>query len=109
MEGEKSVAFREALESLIIVRFMQDESLRHQLFTEPNTALENQAGITLPANVKVQPLAETPNLAYFVLPQNPQQENRVYAGVGEAWMAAHTWFWWLTSLRIRTAALEATA
>ncbi|BAY94489.1 MULTISPECIES: NHLP leader peptide family RiPP precursor [unclassified Tolypothrix] len=105
---ENAVPFREGLESLIIVRFMQDESLRHQLFTEPKTALEKQAGIQLPANIKVQPLAETQNLAYFVLPKNPQLEKRVNGGVGEAWMAAHTWFWWLTSLRIRTSALEAT-
>lgn len=102
MNVPNSEAFREVLESLIIVRFMQDESLMKALLANPNSTLEKQAGVTLPTGVKVQPLLETPNLAYFVLPKNSQVEKLKQTELGTYWIAAHTWFWWLTSLRIRT-------
>lgn len=103
MDVPHSKAFREVLESLVIVRLMQDQSLMKAFLTNPNSTIEKQTGLTLPAGIKVQPLLETPNLAYFVLPKNPQVAKVKQTELGSTWMAAHTWFWWLTSLRIRSA------
>jgi hypothetical protein len=104
LHGTNAQQFREVLETLIIVRFMQDSSLREALFTNPKPALEKQAGVTIPDKIKVQPLQETANLLYFVLPKNPQTQSLPAINQPEDmsywWMAVHTWFWWLTSLWI---------
>jgi hypothetical protein len=105
IHGANSQQFREVLEALIIVRFMQDNSLKAALFAEPKLTLEKQAGVTIPANIKVLPLQETPNLVYFILPRNPQTQqltaiNQV-EDMSHWWMTVHTWFWWLASLWIQ--------
>lgn len=108
--GSNSRPFREVLETLIIVRFMQDKSLKEALFANPKPILEEQAGVTIPANIKIQPLQETPNLLYFVLPQNPQAQQlpsiEQPEDIGTWWMMVHTWFWWLASLWIQHEKLE---
>jgi hypothetical protein len=111
LHGTSSQQFREVLETLIIVRFMQDKSLREALFNNPKPTLEKQAGVTIPANMTIQPLQETANLLYFVLPKNPQTANlpeiKQPEDVSAWWMAVHTWFWWLASLWIQHENLKA--
>jgi hypothetical protein len=111
LHGASSQQFREVLETLIIVRFMQDKSLRESLFNNPKPTLEKQAGVTIPANMTIQPLQETPNLLYFVLPKNPQTDKlptiKQPEDVSYWWMSVHTWFWWLASLWIQHENLKA--
>jgi len=104
--GATSRAFRELLEELVIVQFMQHDDLKKKLFDTPNEALENQAKVKLPAGVTVKPLQETDHLSIFVLPKNPQVEKLPAIDLPEEifgwWRAAHTWFWWMASLPIKT-------
>ena len=104
--GGTSRAFREVLEELIIVQFMQRDDLKKRLFDTPNAALESQANVKLPAGVTVKPLQETDNLSIFVLPKSPQVEHLPAIdrpeGIAGWWRAAHTWFWWMASLPIKT-------
>jgi len=104
--GGTSRAFRELLEELLIVQFMQHDDLKKQLFDTPNETLENRAKIKLSAGVTVKPLQETNNLSIFVLPKNPQVEELPTIarpeGISKWWCAAHTWFWWMASLPIKT-------
>jgi hypothetical protein len=105
LHGTSSQKLREVLETLIIVRFMQDKSLREALFNNPKPTLERQAGVTIPNRIKVELLEESPHLFYFILPKNPQTtdlpEIKQAEDVSAWWMAAHTWFWWLVSLWIQ--------
>jgi len=102
----QSRGFRELLEELLIVQFMQRDDWKQQLFNTPNQTLEEHAKIKLPVGVKVKPIQETENLAVFVLPKNPKLEELPSLdrpeGVGRWWCTAHTLFWWMASLPIKT-------
>lgn len=59
---------RDSLEAGIVVRALHDGAFRQRLIADPRLALREQAGVDLPASVRMVVLEETPSQYYLVLP-----------------------------------------
>ncbi len=70
--------YYEALQTRLIDRIWNDESLKQEILTNPRTVFERETGITFPADTEVKVLEEPENTFYFVLPATPPVEEHWY-------------------------------
>lgn len=63
---------RQEIEEKLIARAWQDESFKQELISNPRSAFEKE-GITLPENIEVRVVEESPNTFYLVLPVRPSE------------------------------------
>ena len=63
---------RDELEARLVTRAWNDPAFRQQLLDDPRTALEQELGVELPAQMTIQILEETPDTLYMVLPESPE-------------------------------------
>jgi hypothetical protein len=59
---------RAGIERRVIERSLQDESFRQRLLEDPRATMEQELGVQLPAEVRVQAVEETADTIYLVLP-----------------------------------------
>jgi hypothetical protein len=59
---------RAEIERRVIERSLQDESFRQRLLEDPRATMEQELGVQLPAEVRVQAVEETADTIYLVLP-----------------------------------------
>jgi hypothetical protein len=59
---------REQMERRLVQRSLEDEDFRQRLLEDPRATMEQELGVRLPAEVKVQALEETADTIYLVLP-----------------------------------------
>jgi hypothetical protein len=80
---------RAGIERRVIERSLQDESFRQRLLEDPRATMEQELGVQLPAEVRVQAVEETTDTIYLVLPsvstasaggEIPDQELEAVAG-----------------------------
>jgi hypothetical protein len=58
----------------IMARAAEDSSFRTQLKSDPKGTLERELGGTLPSDVKINVIEETPEQVYLVLPATGSKE-----------------------------------
>jgi hypothetical protein len=63
---------RAGLERRLIERSLQDDAFRQRLLEDPRTIIEQELGVSLPAEVQVRTVEETADTIYLVLPSAPQ-------------------------------------
>jgi hypothetical protein len=63
---------RKEMEEKLITHAWQDEGFKQELLSNPKAALEKK-GISIPANIEVKVVEETPTALYLVLPMSPDQ------------------------------------
>lgn len=85
----------------IMARAAEDSSFRNQLKSDPKGTLERELGGTLPDNVKISVLEETPDQVYVVLPAQGSKELSAseLAGVagGGCWIGASEGCYFVTT------------
>jgi hypothetical protein len=59
---------RAGLERRLIERSLQDDAFRQRLLEDPRTIMEQELGVSLPAEVQVRAVEETADTIYLVLP-----------------------------------------
>ena len=59
---------RAEIERRVIERSLADESFRRRLLEDPRAIMEQELGVQLPADVRVQAVEETAETIYLVLP-----------------------------------------
>jgi hypothetical protein len=59
---------RAGIERGLIEKSLQDESFRQRLLEDPKATMEQELGVRLPAEMKVQAVEETTDTIYLVLP-----------------------------------------
>ncbi|MCY6490346.1 MULTISPECIES: NHLP leader peptide family RiPP precursor [Leptolyngbya] len=67
-----------SLETQLVNQAMQDSTFRDRLLTNPKAVLAEQ-GLSVPDDVEIQVLQETPNQFYLVLPAAPTSESDTIA------------------------------
>jgi hypothetical protein len=67
---------RKELEEKIITKAWADENFKNQLKTHPKEAI-SQFGVSVSQGTEVKVLEETSNVAYLVLPTEPDQNAHV--------------------------------
>ena len=91
---------RESVESSIIERASTDSAFRQQLISDPRGTLEGELGVSLPSNVQVSVLEETPSAFYIVLPPDgtaagtelsDEELGAVAGGSGNSWNDTTCW------------------
>lgn len=60
---------RKEIEAQLIAKAQSDETFRQQLIQQPKETLEQELGFTLPEQVQVKVIEETPNTIYIFLPR----------------------------------------
>ncbi len=68
---------RQQLETNIAVQAYKDESYKQKLLNNPKELYEQELGIALPENTKVQVLQENADTIYLVLPSLPQVDEEL--------------------------------
>lgn len=63
---------RQELESQLIAKAWQDETFKQELITNPKAVFAKEMGQTLPENIEIRVLEETPTTFYIVVPKNPE-------------------------------------
>ncbi|MBP3962975.1 NHLP leader peptide family RiPP precursor [Paenibacillus lignilyticus] len=61
------------LQQQIIEKAWSDESFKAQLLADPKAALKEAFNLTLPEDVELVVIEETPSKLAFVIPQNPSE------------------------------------
>ena len=59
---------KEDLQSRIIQRAAQDPSFRQALISNPRQAIQQEAGVEIPASVQIEVVEQTPNKIILTLP-----------------------------------------
>jgi hypothetical protein len=67
---------RAEMKRRLIERSLQEEAFRQRLLEEPRTAVEQELGMPLPAEVEIRAVEETPQTIYLVLPTATSQVGR---------------------------------
>jgi len=67
----ESMQQRAEVEQKIIAKAWEDEAFRQELIANPKAVFAREYGQALPDNFDLEVIQETPNKAYFVLPENP--------------------------------------
>lgn len=97
---EKARTFREGLQALWIVRTWSDDAFKEKLIGDPKTVLDEEMGIVLPSSLEVKCIAQPRNALYLVVPVNPADKKLdEHSLMGDWWRTAHTYWWFITSLR----------
>jgi len=85
----------------IMARAAEDQSFRDQLKSDPKGTLESELGGSLPGNVKISVLEETPDQVYLVLPAQGTKElsSSELSGVagGGCWIGASAGCYFVTT------------
>lgn len=85
----------------IMTRAAEDPQFRQQLKSDPRGTLERELGGTLPSDVKIEVLEETPEQVYMVLPPAGSKElsSEELAGVagGGCWIGASSGCYFVTT------------
>ncbi len=68
---ENTLTARQRLEAQLIDRAMKDKAFREELVRDPKAVFTRDLGISMPANIDVQVVEESPTTVYLVLPQAP--------------------------------------
>ena len=64
---------REELEAELIAKALQDEAFKQELLSNPKAVFAQELGASIPDNVEIKVVEETPNTIYLVLPMNSEQ------------------------------------
>ncbi|MGF1471332.1 MAG: NHLP leader peptide family RiPP precursor [Rubrobacteraceae bacterium] len=56
----------------LIQRSVEDEEFRQRLLADPRATIEQEVGASLPEELEIRCVEETPDTVYLVLPPNPQ-------------------------------------
>lgn len=59
---------RKDKEAEIIAKALKDSAFKQELLSNPKAAIEREVGQTLPPNIEIQVVEETPTKLYLVLP-----------------------------------------
>jgi len=59
---------RADIERSVIERSLQDDAFRRRLLEDPRATMEQELGVQLPADMRVQAVEETADTIYLVLP-----------------------------------------
>src|SRR5215212_8892181 len=62
---------RQEIERRLIAKSVEDEAFRQRLIEDPKAAVEQELGMRLPEEVRVQAVEETADTIYLVLPATP--------------------------------------
>jgi hypothetical protein len=97
IDVSQSRPFYEASQAELLCRLWQDADLQHQLFDDPKSFLEKEAGLTLPQDTTIEVLSEdVDDTFYFIVPfkpASPQEQRLRLEQMANWWMTAHA-FWW---------------
>jgi hypothetical protein len=63
---------RKELEAQFIAKAWEDDKFKQELINNPKTAFGKAMGASLPENIQIQVMEETPTTYYLVIPQNPE-------------------------------------
>lgn len=66
-----SLERRNKLESQVIEKALKDDAFREQLVSNPKAVIEEDTGLSLPADLEIKVVQESANLMYLVLPPAP--------------------------------------
>ena len=61
---------RHEVEDRLTSRAMNDAEFRQKLLDDPKAALQDEMGVSLPSEVTIKVLEETPDTLYLVIPAN---------------------------------------
>ena len=67
--SELNESGRHEVEDRLMSRAANDPAFRRQLIDDPQGAIRDELGVSLPSEVKITVLQETPDQLYLVLPQ----------------------------------------
>ena len=67
---ENTINARKQLEAQLIDRALKDETFRQELVRDPKGVFTRELGITMPEQIQVQVLEESPTTVYLVLPRS---------------------------------------
>lgn len=103
-EGRPQAAekLRNGIQVAIIGKIWNDPAYREWILKDPKAALSSETGLTFPSRLAVEPLEDTPQLMHLVVPRRPTENAWANEAndVGAIFVAAHTWWWWLSGLRL---------
>lgn len=84
--------FKEAKQLRLLLGLWYDDALRAEFIDSPKDVLLREAGFAFPDDVKVQVVADEPDLFHFVLPRKPPAEETMYRyqEISDWWMVGHS-------------------
>jgi Nitrile hydratase, alpha chain len=68
--SEREPPTRRDLEAKVVARAWADEAFRARLKADPRMAVAEETGITVPEEITIEVVEETPEKAYLVIPVN---------------------------------------
>ena len=68
MTANPAFGARKDKEAEIIAKALKDAAFKQELLSNPKAAIEREVGQTLPPNIEIQVVEETPTTLYLVLP-----------------------------------------
>ena len=74
-EADLAALRRIDLETTLVARAWYDEVFRLRLLTDPKGTIEREAGVRLPADLRVAVHQETPSQRHIVIPLAPDFED----------------------------------
>ncbi|MDF2715300.1 MAG: nitrile hydratase [Paenibacillus sp.] len=61
------------LKQQIIEKAWEDDSFKQKLLSDPKTAIQDAFGVTIPDEIQLKALEESPTEFYLVIPPNPSK------------------------------------
>ncbi|MGF1470875.1 MAG: NHLP leader peptide family RiPP precursor [Rubrobacteraceae bacterium] len=62
----------EQIRQRMMQRSLEDEEFRQRLLDDPKATVEEELGTSLPEQIEIHAVEETPQIVYLVLPPEPQ-------------------------------------
>ena len=75
------------LQSRLASRAASDPTFRQQLLSDPNSAIQDELGLTVPAGINVKVVQDTADTAYVVLPAAQGASGQETGTKGITWSA----------------------